>query len=49
MQTYFAKQITKRGGKIAGNIGKDFEDEISGSVITSNNTLSYEYIDKIIE
>ena len=39
-------KIAKRGGKIASNTRKNLEDELGESVITSNNTLNYEYIDK---
>ena len=38
--------IARRGGKIAGNARKDLEQEIGESVVTNNNSLNYEYIDK---
>ena len=36
--------IAKRGGKIAGNAKKDLEKELSESVVTKDNALSYKYI-----
>ena len=39
-------EIAKRGGKIASNTRKDLENELEESIITSNNTLSYKYIDE---
>ena len=38
--------VAKRGGKIAGDARKNLENEIGGSVITSDNALDYEYNDK---
>ena len=38
--------VARRGGRIAGNARKDLEYEIGKSVVTSDNTLSYEYIDE---
>ena len=38
--------VARRGVKIAGNARKDLENEIGESVITSDNLLSYEYVDK---
>ena len=38
--------MARRGGKIAGNTRKDLENELGESVVTSNNILSYEYIDE---
>ena len=37
-------EVARRGGKIAGNARKDLENEIGDSVVTSNNTLNYEYV-----
>lgn len=39
-------EVAKRGGKIAGNARKDLEHEIGESVVTSNNSLNYEYVDE---
>lgn len=39
-------EVARRGGKIAGNTRKDLENELGESVVTSNNILSYEYIDE---
>ena len=39
-------EVARRGGKIAGNARKDLENEIGQSVVTSNNALNYEYVDK---
>lgn len=39
-------EVARRGGKIAGNARKDLENEIGDSIVTSNNTLNYEYVDK---
>lgn len=39
-------EVAKRGGKIAGNARKDLENEIGESVVTSNNALSYQYVDE---
>ena len=39
-------KVAKRGGKIAGNARKDLENELGESVITSDNTLSYKYIEE---
>ena len=39
-------EVARRGGKIAGNARKDLEHEIGESVVTSNNALNYEYVDK---
>ena len=36
--------VARRGGKIAGNARKDLENELGESVVTSNNTLSYQYV-----
>ena len=38
------KEIAKRGGKIAKNTRDDLERELEETVITSKNTLSYEYL-----
>ena len=38
--------VARRGGRIAGNARKDLEYEIGKSVVTSDNTLSYKYIDE---
>lgn len=38
--------VARRGGKIAGNARKDLENELGKSVVTSNNALSYQYVDK---
>ena len=38
--------VARRGGRIAGNARKDLEYEIGKSVVTSDNALSYEYIDE---
>ena len=39
-------EVARRGGKIASNARKDLENEIGQSVVTSNNTLNYEYVDE---
>ena len=39
-------EVARRGGQIAGNARKNLEEEIGESVGTSNNSLSYEYVDK---
>ena len=39
-------EVARRGGKIAGNARKDLEHEIGESVVTSNNSLNYEYVDE---
>ena len=39
-------EVARRGGKIAGNTRKDLEHELGESVVTNNNALNYEYIDK---
>lgn len=39
-------EIAKRGGKIAGTAREALEDELGESVVTSNNVLSYEYIEE---
>ncbi len=39
-------EVARRGGKIAGNARKDLEQEIGESVVTSNNSLNYEYVDE---
>ena len=38
--------VARRGGRIAGNARKDLEYEIGKSVVTSDNALSYEYVDE---
>ena len=38
--------VAKRGGKIANNARKNIEDELGESVVTSNNSLNYKYIDE---
>ena len=38
--------VAKRGGKIANNARKDLESELGESVITSSNSLPYNYIDE---
>ena len=39
-------EVARRGGKIAGNARKDLENEIGDSVVTSKNSLNYEYVDE---
>ena len=39
-------EVAKRGGKIASNTRKELEQELGESVVTNNNALNYEYIDK---
>ena len=39
-------KIAKKGGNIAFNARNELEEELSESVITSENRLNYEYIDK---
>ena len=39
-------KVAKRVGKIAGNARNDLENELGESVITSDNTLSYKYIEE---
>ena len=39
-------EVARRGGQIAGNARKNLEQEIGESVVTSNNSLSYEYVDE---
>ena len=38
--------VARRGGKIAGIVRKELEHEIGESVVTNNNALNYEYVDK---
>ena len=38
--------VARRGGKIAGNARKDLENELGESVVTSDNALSYQYVDE---
>ena len=38
--------VARRGGRIAGNARKDLEYEIGKSIVTSDNALSYEYVDE---
>ena len=38
--------VARRGGRIAGNARKNLEYEIGKSIVTSNNALSYEYVDE---
>lgn len=43
-------EVSKRGGKIAGNARSDLEHEIGETIITKNNALNYQYKEeKIIE
>ena len=39
-------EVARRGGKIAGNARKDLEQELGESVVTSNNSLDYQYVDE---
>ena len=39
-------EVARRGGKIAGNARKDLEKELGEHVVTNNNALNYEYVDK---
>ncbi len=39
-------EVARRGGKIAGNARKNLENEIGESVVTNNNALNYEYVNK---
>ncbi|MDE6140979.1 MAG: Bro-N domain-containing protein [Bacilli bacterium] len=41
------KEIARRGGKIAKNTRDDLEGELGESVITSSNSLNYQYIDEV--
>lgn len=41
------KEIARRGGKIAKNTRDDLESELEMSVITSSNSLNYQYIDEV--
>ena len=38
--------VARRGGRIASNARKDLEYEIGKSIVTSDNALSYEYVDE---
>lgn len=38
--------MARRGGKIAGNTREDLEHELGESVVTSKNSLKYEYVEK---
>lgn len=38
--------VAKRGGKIAKNTREDLEKEIGETIVTSNNSLNYQYIDQ---
>ena len=38
--------VARRGGRIAGNARKDLEYQIGKSIVTSDNALSYEYVDE---
>ena len=39
-------KVAKSGGKIANNARKNLESELGESVVTSNNSLNYKYIDE---
>ena len=39
-------EVARRGGKIASNTRKNLETEIGESVVTNDNFLNYEYVDK---
>lgn len=39
-------EVARSSGKIAGNTGKELEQEIGENIITSNNALSYEYLEE---
>ena len=39
-------EVARRGGKIAGNARRDLEKELGEHVVTNNNALNYEYVDK---
>ena len=39
-------KVARRGGRIASNTRKELEQELGESVVTNNNALNYEYIDK---
>ena len=39
------KEIARRGGKIAKNARCDLENELGRTVISSNNSLNYQYLD----
>ena len=41
------KEIARCGGKIAKNTRDDLESELEMSVITSSNSLNYQYIDEV--
>lgn len=40
------KKIAKVGGQVANNTRKDIEKNLGESVITKNNILNYQYIEK---
>lgn len=43
------KEMAKRGGKIAKNTRNHLEQELGESVISSKNSLNYQYIDEVKE
>ena len=40
------RKIAKEGGQVASNTRKDIEDRLGESVVTKDNALHYQYIDK---
>lgn len=39
------RKISKEGGQVANNTRKDIEARLNGTIITKENTLTYQYID----
>lgn len=39
------RKIAKEGGQVANNTRKDIEARLNGTIITKENTLTYQYID----
>lgn len=40
------RKIAKEGGQVANNTRKDIESRLGETVVTKNNSLSYQYMDK---
>ena len=40
------RKIAKEGGQVASNTRKDIESRLGESVVTKDNSLSYQYIDE---
>ena len=40
------RKIAKEGGQVANNTRKDIEARLGEPVVTKNNALNYQYVDK---